>query len=44
MESINDEDFTASELDEMIAKAYKMESKLMDIYPTVFTESSSVCD
>lgn len=44
MESIIDEDFAASELDEMIAKACKMESELMDIYPTVYTEPSSVCD
>ncbi|WP_342478666.1 hypothetical protein NYE24_10935 [Paenibacillus sp. FSL H7-0350] len=42
MESIIDEDFAASELDEMIAKACKMESKLMKIYPTGYTELSSV--
>ncbi|MFD2411999.1 hypothetical protein [Paenibacillus rhizoplanae] len=44
MESIIDEDFAASELDEMIAKACKMESELMEIYPTVYKEPSSVCD
>lgn len=44
MESIVDEDFAASELDEMTAKACKMESELMEIYPTVYTEPSSVCD
>lgn len=44
MESILDDDIASSELEETIIKACEMESKLMELYPTVYNEPSSVCE
>lgn len=44
MESILDDDIASSELEETIVKACEMESKLMELYPTVYNEPSSVCE
>ena len=44
MTSIIDEKIPSSDLKPTIEKACKIEKEKMDLYPTVYTEPSSVCD